>query len=1351
MANEVENIVSNMSYTNKDFIAVYTELLDLFRKLTLKYDPSLSNESDPGVILTKLNALIADKLNYNIDKNALETFPVSVTQESNARNLFSELGYRMKWYRSATTPITFAYNGDTEENTSITLPRFTMVSDVENEIVYTTVEEASIPADKTKTIEVPAVQGIAVEYELNGSKVIKFSSLDADRKLYFTDPMVAENGIFICNDTNGSPSNNYGEWVMVDNMAVCPTNTTEKYYEFGVTRDGTPFLQFSEVADRQFKDGIHITYLKTMGLEGNVKSKILSHFFNTVTATKTTVNGGSQETSSISLTDENTKITNTLNAIDGADKETIDESYNNYKKTIGVFKTLVALRDYMDYINSLDVVSNSFVCDRTDDVQDSYKALMNNDGQISYYTYVDEGGSPSAPLMSAFDLKLYCLNYAGTPTNGTQYNETFLMLNPNSALLNKVKTLIEDVKSIQHDYKNIEEDKICYLINSFPLGIRIIPHSKVTALQARWIVANVVTALFKNFNAKEVNFGEAASYDKIYSTILSADPLIKTAVLDDIVYDTHACYFEKVGTDYILHTDLIVSGDTPSVQHIGTVAGTTFTKTDGNAYHAGDLCYATNTHKVYVSKSGSTTVEENRDSLSSNFKFEIYAKSVLNGNSPLLVKDDKFDYALTQSFIGQYDGISTITTDTILDFGAIPLADDNFVKLKQNEGVVFYIPSYEVTEEYSTYVAIETNIHHTEGGTEVYGLLKNRRTLGSGEKVILYWKESDDDSNYHYRSFAEGSVIEPTNEIRCYYGNSLIGGNLPVGEGVVTNFDTNSDIKTKLYRNNSVLSGTTALKVLRQIKVGLPHNSQKCYWVLNKKTPKTEGNNVVMKYVLFETDQEDYILQNGEYFFYTNPSMTSLNILYPGTRISRSIASVNDTLTEWSCTVANNDEFENITTEGASAISNDIWQLIPSNFNLSCEEMQMFSVSGEGAKVKIMNGQQTASIVLNSSVQSINGDFDITIVAPDGTSETLPKAVGGDAKVYGNSFLSYISSPTTPMVLSSERQSVLFEGFKHTVTSSEGSSHSFTYSVQGLDVGSVKIGNVSYEVVASSPVSGESVAVTYLNGTATLTFNSSDSNFAENAVVSIGIGTGGYEDSPYYILSDDDYSIVGGKDIDVTRAVVSATDISYEKMSAYVYQEADMGDIENYTAEKIPLVFDSNTSSYEIEFKIPEGNYVVPLTNPTNGVFGVGEVSATVTIDGASSSVVDIFNGSDFSGYGTYYLKLHSDGTHSITLTIEETATLTSSYILTLGQLYKYTDNGNFDSPIALQAMIDKVTSLDSAHKFDYTYKIPVDSLIENPLDGESFTNEHHPYNKYTICEIDVSSLNDIKVNNLRT
>ena len=93
MAQDIVNENQKISYTNLDFSAIYTETLDLIKKLTYRWDPSISDESDPGVILVKLSALLADKMNYNIDKNILETFPLSVTQDGNARQLYDQLGY----------------------------------------------------------------------------------------------------------------------------------------------------------------------------------------------------------------------------------------------------------------------------------------------------------------------------------------------------------------------------------------------------------------------------------------------------------------------------------------------------------------------------------------------------------------------------------------------------------------------------------------------------------------------------------------------------------------------------------------------------------------------------------------------------------------------------------------------------------------------------------------------------------------------------------------------------------------------------------------------------------------------------------------------------------------------------------------------------------------------------------------------------------------------------------------------------------------------------------------------------------------------------------------------------------
>ena len=93
-----ERELSNLSYTNKDFQTIYPELLDLAKKISYKWNPVESDESDPGVVLLKLAALMTDKLNYNIDKNILELYPLSVTQDTNARQLFDQCGYCMRYY-----------------------------------------------------------------------------------------------------------------------------------------------------------------------------------------------------------------------------------------------------------------------------------------------------------------------------------------------------------------------------------------------------------------------------------------------------------------------------------------------------------------------------------------------------------------------------------------------------------------------------------------------------------------------------------------------------------------------------------------------------------------------------------------------------------------------------------------------------------------------------------------------------------------------------------------------------------------------------------------------------------------------------------------------------------------------------------------------------------------------------------------------------------------------------------------------------------------------------------------------------------------------------------------------------
>ena len=147
--------ISPISYTNKDFRSIYEELLNLINDLTERWDPKSTNESDPGLVLVKLKAFLADKLNYNIDKNTLENFPSQASQRGNAQKLYDILGYGMKYYQAATTTITMRYNRGNNPGVysvtnkgAYTIPAFTQLTDDSNTINYVTKYNVQVPIEQ---------------------------------------------------------------------------------------------------------------------------------------------------------------------------------------------------------------------------------------------------------------------------------------------------------------------------------------------------------------------------------------------------------------------------------------------------------------------------------------------------------------------------------------------------------------------------------------------------------------------------------------------------------------------------------------------------------------------------------------------------------------------------------------------------------------------------------------------------------------------------------------------------------------------------------------------------------------------------------------------------------------------------------------------------------------------------------------------------------------------------------------------------------------------------------------------------------------------------------------------------
>lgn len=391
MSQDIINKNQDISYTNLDFSSIYTEVVDLAKRLSYRWDPSISDESDPGVVLLKLSALIADKMNYNIDKSALESFPVSVTQEGSAKQLYEQLGYYMNWYESASTLINLSWIGEVpsdEETIVYTIPKFTVVTDSESSKSYAiigtldsnglVVSDIKLPRDRS-IVQAVVLEGTPVRYSFLGETVITSEMLDENNRLYLDTQYVSQNGIFIRN--SGNDQDNFLEWKRVDNLYEQPYNDLR--YKLGIdSNTNVAYLEFPDNYAELIGAGIEITYMVIDPEFADIPTQTLDRFLVTVNPV---------EDVNTYLSFENVKIENIYASSGHKNKETIDEAYTNYKRTVGTFRTLITLRDYLNFIltEGEELCSNGFVTDRTNDPQLSYQIMSKLNGLDSLITEVE--------------------------------------------------------------------------------------------------------------------------------------------------------------------------------------------------------------------------------------------------------------------------------------------------------------------------------------------------------------------------------------------------------------------------------------------------------------------------------------------------------------------------------------------------------------------------------------------------------------------------------------------------------------------------------------------------------------------------------------------------------------------------------------------------------------------------------------------------------------------------------------------------------------------------------------------------------------------------------------------------
>ena len=1338
--------VNNLSYTNKDFNAIYSELLDLADKISPKWKPSQSNESDPGVLLLKLDALIGDKANYNIDKNILELFPESVTQYPNAREIFEQCGYIMPYYRAAevianiniknTDKLIEKVNAakssnDFEEgyeesnyiNLSYKLPKFTMISDTENTAVYTLIEDVDLPYSK-EIVNAKALQGTVEDYRLNNNNLITYEQLDPNNRLYFSETNIAENGIFISNSVEKKSSDNFTAWTKVDNLTTQRLNT--QCYKFGVSREGDRcYIEFPSDISKLIGEGLFIKYILTDGYAGNIGKRVLSKFYNDTKANINIYESQSSKTvvvKDVEITTDEIYITNTLASEGGADPETLADARKNYERTKNTFDTLVSLRDYTNFVKNSDVCSNGFVCDRTNDIQHSYK-VMTSDGEIdSLVTKVDRDAKTIITLnnpekdgqqlantdytsetiytdkLSAFDLTIYATKHVNPINTDTRFDLSFEPIT-SAQRLNLIEDM-DEIKCIQHDIKPLTTgESIAGIYLDYPIKAKIIPYTKLTTLQELEVLNNIVTSLYEHLNADQIEYGKEIDYDYVYDVISDSDSRIKSLILDEFEYTAQVLYFDK--------------DNKPQLQPL-----------------------------------------DSDDDIPTNCKNEIKAKAILAGVTPLLKRADNFSYAINQT-----DGdtsiksVGKVTTNTEL---TIELTEGKgSIKLLDNESIYLTTNNYVTTNTYSTYTKYFYELNSDIEPDGIYKIDEN-----SSEYIYFFYKTSSDkEAPYQYYRYTAGSIISPNftikagtntnlttdSEFASYYISKVLS-NLTNPNGTIDDkIFTTPEGKT--YTANEIIAACIQKCILdgtKQIAIKDRNDVILCaekttidnveypalpraYWVLNK--TEKDSSNSTEKYVLMGENEKEYTLKTGEYLFYTDPTNTMFAMVGAGTRITRDGSD-----RELSVTAKSYKEVmigvNNLLTEEG------LWCKLLKDETLKLEEMQFHNI-GAGAEFIISySGEYVNTIYIdNSGIYKNDISENNRLSFADGwklsykydnIETSLPQVSNGWS---GYSILNMNCGPNKVQTLVSDAAHNQSITVIHDYDSINDKFNDTTLVYPASLITDCSI-QTNYPVES---IGGENIDITYTdmlgktNGIDFYKFTQVDYSGNDNVEIA-------------------DFNLK----IDVTHNSVNNIEpFSLPSSSKYLLPVITTIEYDNlivaegidtiYTSADFPLTYSGFDAFY---FKQPATVTIGDATTTQSGYYkpsGDNKVSIIASngtvfaIKGEYGSI----NKYPLEAKGLHFLKVY-DTNNQLTigiLPISSNNNVNSSPIIFLSPIRFSPDdekllyNGNTPTDL-----FKKLQDLDYDNQFNYGYIVPDDKLIDNPLTAASFLDPNHPYNRATIC-----------------
>ena len=360
-----------VNYTSRDYNSLLQEFFKMVPTLTDLWKPEA--DADPGVVLAKYLASVADMLGVNLDWLANEIYAPSVSQRKNAEKIFGLIGYELGFYTAARTECTFTNDSTVDMSIDFgfnganfcTLNAYTDISGQSRVITYNVLpntnkygatETRSRRQVLTENLDVfvetdevllkpgESVTRVAIEGELRNTSVSVRQVKENNYIITLPSQHVDTTAIWI----KGRKTSSTGEFLQTQWIqCTSPAEFIQPEPRFSVTYDNysNAQVQISNYLNQleNYDDNwLTIYWIDCSGIIGCVGENVLTNFLPAKSGQVISTESGDLTVSNLSNTIE---LPNTY-TVTGKSPETAKDAYQNSRNYINTWDSLITLPDF---------------------------------------------------------------------------------------------------------------------------------------------------------------------------------------------------------------------------------------------------------------------------------------------------------------------------------------------------------------------------------------------------------------------------------------------------------------------------------------------------------------------------------------------------------------------------------------------------------------------------------------------------------------------------------------------------------------------------------------------------------------------------------------------------------------------------------------------------------------------------------------------------------------------------------------------------------------------------------------------------------------------------------------------